>query len=109
MDDDDTDNSMDSGDDGQVESLPTHIPIFPLNGVLLLPDAKLPLNIFEPRYLDMIRDAMSGNRIIGMIQPLQRTSGQAVTTAAPALGQSMILAAPVASQPTKKPPTAVLK
>ena len=36
MDDDDTDNSMDSGDDGQVESLPTHIPIFPLNGVLLL-------------------------------------------------------------------------
>jgi hypothetical protein len=77
MDDDDTDNSMDSGDDGQVESLPTHIPIFPLNGVLLLPDAKLPLNIFEPRYLDMIRDAMSGNRIIGMIQPLQRTSGQA--------------------------------
>ena len=74
MDDNTTDNE--DGDDestGTVDSLPTHIPIFPLSGVLLLPDAKLPLNIFEPRYLDMIRDAMAGNRIIGMIQPLQKT------------------------------------
>ncbi|MFP6747289.1 MAG: LON peptidase substrate-binding domain-containing protein [Alphaproteobacteria bacterium] len=57
------------------EALPARIPIFPLSGVLLLPDAKLPLNIFEPRYLDMVRDAMAGDRIIGMVQPLARSSG----------------------------------
>jgi len=60
------------------EPLPVRIPIFPLNGVLLLPNAKLPLNIFEPRYLDMIRDAMAGDRIIGMIQPLNKAEGRAI-------------------------------
>ena len=49
--------------------LPATIPIFPLTGVLLLPGGRLPLNIFEPRYLEMTEDAMSTNRIIGMIQP----------------------------------------
>ena len=49
--------------------LPTELPVFPLYGVLLLPGGKLPLNIFEPRYLDMINDAMASNRLIGMIQP----------------------------------------
>ncbi len=49
--------------------LPNTIPIFPLQGVLLLPGGQLPLNIFEPRYRAMIEDAMSGNRLIGMIQP----------------------------------------
>jgi len=49
--------------------LPTVIPVFPLTGVLLLPRARLPLNIFEPRYLAMIDAAMSGNRVIGMVQP----------------------------------------
>jgi len=60
------------------EPLPARIPIFPLNGVVLLPDAKLPLNIFEPRYLDMIRDAMAGDRIIGMIQPLHKAENSAI-------------------------------
>ena len=60
------------------EPLPVRIPIFPLNGVLLLPNAKLPLNIFEPRYLDMIRDAMAGDRIIGMIQPLNKAECSAI-------------------------------
>lgn len=50
-------------------SLPTNIPIFPLPGVLLLPGGILPLHIFEQRYLDMFKDALSGDRIIGMIQP----------------------------------------
>jgi Lon protease-like protein len=50
-------------------SLPAIIPIFPLAGVLLLPRGNLPLNIFEPRYLAMTRDALAGDRIIGMIQP----------------------------------------
>jgi len=51
------------------EDLPNAIPIFPLSGVLLLPTGQLPLNIFEPRYLEMIEDAMAGSRMIGMIQP----------------------------------------
>ena len=50
--------------------LPQRLPVFPLAGALLLPRAELPLNIFEPRYLDMVADAMSGDRLIGMIQPL---------------------------------------
>jgi Lon protease-like protein len=50
-------------------TLPATIPVFPLAGAILLPRAVLPLNIFEPRYLDMVRDAMSGERLIGMVQP----------------------------------------
>jgi Lon protease-like protein len=49
--------------------LPQLIPVFPLEGVLLLPHGQLPLNIFEPRYLNMVDDVMAGDRIIGMIQP----------------------------------------
>jgi len=49
--------------------LPDTLPVFPLNGVLLLPDGRLPLNIFEPRYLAMTDDALAGDRLIGMIQP----------------------------------------
>lgn len=52
-----------------VESLPSRFPIFPLPGALLLPNGNLPLNIFEPRYLRMIRDAMQSERVVGMIQP----------------------------------------
>jgi hypothetical protein len=49
--------------------LPETIPVFPLPGALLLPRGQLPLNIFEPRYLAMVDDALKGARIIGMIQP----------------------------------------
>ncbi|MGO8798606.1 MAG: LON peptidase substrate-binding domain-containing protein [Roseiarcus sp.] len=49
--------------------LPTVIPIFPLAGALLLPRRPLPLNIFEPRYLAMVDDALDGERLIGIIQP----------------------------------------
>ena len=52
----------------KLSDLPESIPVFPLSGVLLFPRWSLPLNIFEPRYLNMIDDAMSGHRIIGMIQ-----------------------------------------
>lgn len=52
-----------------LDDLPESLPIFPLGGVLLLPRGRLPLNIFEPRYLAMVEDAMAGKRIIGMIQP----------------------------------------
>jgi hypothetical protein len=57
--------------------LPALLPIFPLSGVLLLPDGKLPLNIFEPRYLDMVRDAMAGDRMIGMVQPVRADDSSA--------------------------------
>jgi hypothetical protein len=52
----------------KVTDLPELIPVFPLDGALLLPGCQLPLQIFEPRYLNMVDDAMSGHRLIGMIQ-----------------------------------------
>ena len=55
--------------DPTIDQLPEILPIFPLAGVLLLPRGKLPLNVFEPRYLAMTEDALSGNRMIGIIQP----------------------------------------
>ena len=53
--------------------LPQVIPVFPLAGVIVLPRGQLPLNIFEPRYLNMIDDAMAGDRIIGLVQPVGGT------------------------------------
>jgi len=52
----------------RAADLPQVIPLFPINGALLLPRGQLPLNVFEPRYLNMVDDVMSGDRIIGMIQ-----------------------------------------
>lgn len=49
--------------------LPREVPLFPLRGAILLPRASLPLNVFEPRYLEMVGDVMSGKRLIGIIQP----------------------------------------
>jgi Lon protease-like protein len=60
----------------KVSDLPALIPVFPLDGALLLPGCQLPLQIFEPRYLNMVDDALSGARLIGMIQTVaggQRT------------------------------------
>ena len=53
----------------RLEDLPTEFAIFPLPGALLLPGGKLPLNIFERRYLAMFEDCMSEGRVVGMIQP----------------------------------------
>jgi uncharacterized protein len=55
--------------DPSFDELPPVIPIFPLTGVLLLPRGRMPLNIFEPRYLAMVSDAMAYPRLIGMVQP----------------------------------------
>jgi Lon protease-like protein len=52
----------------KITDLPQVIPVFPLDGALLLPGGELPLQIFEPRYLNMLDDVMGGDRIIGMIQ-----------------------------------------
>ncbi len=51
-----------------LADLPGLLPLFPLDGALLLPRGQMPLNIFEPRYLNMIDDAMAGERMLGMIQ-----------------------------------------
>jgi Lon protease-like protein len=53
--------------------MPASIPIFPLSGALLLPYARRPLNIFEPRYLEMIDHALKGDRLVGLIQPRDTT------------------------------------
>ncbi len=62
------------------ESLPDTLPIFPLAGAIVMPGAELPLNIFEPRYLNMINDAMSSHRMIGMIQPKPDARGDELST-----------------------------
>jgi len=55
--------------DPTFENLPATLPIFPLTGVLLLPRGRLPLNIFEPRYVNMVIDALGADRMFGMVQP----------------------------------------
>ena len=54
--------------------LPNIIPIFPLSGVIYFPKTNLPLNVFEPRYLSLVRDSLKSNKYIGMIQTKQNTS-----------------------------------
>ena len=58
---------------------PALIPVFPLSGALLLPRGQMPLNIFEPRYLAMVDDALKTERVIGMIQPDPEGGGPALT------------------------------
>ena len=52
-----------------MKSLPKLLPIFPLSNFIIFPRTTVPLNIFEPRYIDMINDSMKTNKFIGMIQP----------------------------------------
>lgn len=61
------------------DELPATLPVFPLPGALLLPHGKLPLNIFEPRYLNMCADALKADRLIGMIQPRENSLGGATS------------------------------
>ena len=52
-----------------MKNLPNILPIFPLSNFIIFPKTTVPLNIFEPRYIDMINDSMKSNKLIGMIQP----------------------------------------
>ena len=61
---------MSAGHYRKTSDLPNALAVFPLPGALLLPRWQLPLNIFEPRYLNMVDDAMSGSRLIGMVQAM---------------------------------------
>ena len=60
--------------------LPARIPVFPLRGAIVLPRTTLPLNVFEPRYLAMVNDALRGDRLVGIIQP----TGDGGVTGSPA-------------------------
>lgn len=53
----------------KFSDLPTELPIFPLAGAVVMPGVQLPLNIFEPRYLQMVQDTLAADRLVGMIQP----------------------------------------
>ena len=65
-----------------MEKLPENIPLFPLPGALLLPNSRLPLNIFEPRYINMVEDALATkHRLIGMIQPIKLNIGDSLKEA----------------------------
>ncbi|MDC3341434.1 LON peptidase substrate-binding domain-containing protein [Candidatus Pelagibacter sp.] len=59
----------------QINDLPKKIPVFPLSNFIIFPKTTIPLNIFETRYIEMINDSMSSNKLIGMIQPLSQNSG----------------------------------
>lgn len=70
-----------------ASDFPSSVPVFPLSGALLLPGGQMPLNIFEPRYLQMFDDAMCSHKLIGMVQPRMAVSGKPIgeTAAGPAL------------------------
>ena len=53
-----------------MQDLPKKIAIFPLSNFIIFPNTSVPLNIFEPRYLDMVNDSMQSNKLIGMVQPI---------------------------------------
>jgi hypothetical protein len=53
----------------EIADVPARIGLFPLRGAILLPRSTLPLNVFEPRYLQLVDDALSGSRVLGIIQP----------------------------------------
>lgn len=78
------------------EDLPQTVPIFPLSAALLLPGGRMPLNIFEPRYLELVDDAIGGSRLIGMIQPsldeAVRPDGEPELCAVGCLGRIISLA-----------------
>ena len=55
-----------------IKNLPNIIPVFPLSNFIIFPNTSVPLNIFEPRYIEMIDNSMKTDRIIGMLQPKKR-------------------------------------
>ena len=60
----------------KVEELPNKIPVFPLSNFIIFPEITVPLNIFEPRYINMVDDSMKNSRMIGMIQPKKNSNIQ---------------------------------
>ena len=60
------------------DDLPKIIPVFPLSNFIIFPKTTVPLNIFEPRYIDMVNDSMKSNKLIGIIQPKTLTNKQII-------------------------------
>ena len=63
-----------------TSELPKKIPVFPLSNFIIFPKTTVPLNIFEPRYIDMINDSMKSNKFVGMIQPKNLSNNQKIPT-----------------------------
>ena len=61
-----------------ANNLPNKIPVFPLSNFIIFPKTTVPLNIFEPRYIDMVNDSMKSNKMIGMIQPKNMNNNQLI-------------------------------
>ena len=59
----------------RTENLPQKISVFPLSNFIIFPNTSIPLNIFEPRYIEMIDSSMKTDRIIGMVQPKKQKDG----------------------------------
>ena len=59
----------------RIENLPKKISVFPLSNFIIFPNTSIPLNIFEPRYIEMVNDSMKTDRIIGIIQPKKQKNG----------------------------------
>ena len=59
-----------------MKNLPDIVPVFPLSNFIIFPKTSVPLNIFEPRYIDMVNDSMKSNKFIGMIQPMNSGSAE---------------------------------
>ena len=59
----------------KIKQFPTKISVFPLSNFIIFPKTSVPLNIFEPRYIEMINDSMKSSRLIGMVQPKKNTGG----------------------------------
>ena len=62
----------------KYNDLPKNVPVFPLSNFIIFPKTTVPLNIFEPRYIEMINDSMKSNKMIGMIQPKSLNSSQTI-------------------------------
>ena len=63
-----------------MNNFPSKIPVFPLSNFIMFPKTTVPLNIFEPRYIDMVNDAMKSNKFIGMVQPKTKKNDQSPPT-----------------------------
>ena len=61
-----------------MNNFPKIIPVFPLSNFIIFPKTSVPLNIFEPRYIEMVNDAMKSNKLIGIIQPLSSDNYQEI-------------------------------
>ena len=63
-----------------MKNIKFEIPIFPLDGVILLPGSLLPLNVFEKRYLNMVEDSLKSNsRLIGIVQPIMKKEDKSLS------------------------------